>query len=69
MLNSLFAYLTVALLDIKERQDGQTMVEYALLLVFIVLVALVGATALGIKVDDVYDNITTKLGGSGAATP
>lgn len=61
MLNNLFAYLTVIFTDVKERQEGQTMVEYALLLVFIALVALVGATALGIQVDVVYDNIVTAL--------
>lgn len=61
MLNNLFAYLTVVFADVKERQEGQTMVEYALLLVFIALVALVGATALGIQVDTVYDNIVTAL--------
>lgn len=61
MLNNLFAYLTVIFTDVKERQDGQTMVEYALLLVFIALVAVVGATALGIQVDVVYDEIVTAL--------
>lgn len=61
MLNNLFAYLTVIFTDVKERQEGQTMVEYALLLVFIALVALVGATALGIQVDVVYDSIVTAL--------
>ena len=61
MLNNLFAYLTVIFTDVKERQEGQTMVEYALLLVFIALVAVVGATALGIQVDVVYDEIVTAL--------
>lgn len=61
MLNNLFAYLTVMFTDVKERQEGQTMVEYALLLVFIALVALVGATALGIQVDNVFDGIVTSL--------
>lgn len=61
MLNNLFAYLTVVFTDVKERQEGQTMVEYALLLVFIAIVAMAGATALGIQVDVVYDEIVTAL--------
>jgi pilus assembly protein Flp/PilA len=60
LLNNLMAHILTAL---KEREEGQTMVEYALLLVFIALVALVGVTALGIQVDAVFNGIVGDLGG------
>lgn len=62
MLNNLMAYLTVVFSDVKERQEGQTMVEYALLLVFIALVAVIGATVLGANLSTLFNNIAGSLG-------
>lgn len=61
MLNNLMAYLTVVFSEVKERQEGQTMVEYALLLVFIALVAVIGATALGISLNGLFTDIAGQL--------
>lgn len=61
LLNNLMAYLTVLFTDVKERQEGQTMVEYALLLVFIALVALVGITLVGTELKNLFTDISNKL--------
>lgn len=55
------AYLTVLFTDVKERQEGQTMVEYALLLVFIALVALVGITLLGTELQNLFNSIANQI--------
>ncbi len=61
MLNTLFAYLTVAYLDIKEREEGQGLVEYALILVLISVVAIVAMGLLGDQITAVFEDITEKL--------
>ena len=44
MLNNLIAYLSVTLTDIKAREEGQGLVEYALILV-LVSIATIGLLA------------------------
>jgi pilus assembly protein Flp/PilA len=44
-----------------DDEDGATMVEYGLLVVFIALVAVVGATALGISLSGMFSGIATDL--------
>ena len=61
LLNNLMAYLTVLFTDVKERQEGQTMVEYALLLVFIALVAVIGATLLGTELKNLFTDISNSI--------
>ena len=61
MLNNFFAYLTVAFMDIKEREEGQGLVEYALILVLVAIVSIALLTVLGVKIGDVFSDITTKL--------
>lgn len=61
MLNNLMAYLTVVFTDLKEREEGQTMVEYGLLLVFIALVAVVGATLVGTNLSTMFTDIAGDL--------
>lgn len=63
MLNNLFAYLTVAFMDIKAREEGQGLVEYALILVLISVAAIVTMGALGIRVSQIFTQI------QGALTP
>ena len=61
MLNNLIAYLTVAFTDIKEREEGQGLVEYALILVLVSIAAIATLTILGTSVSDVFTTVTGSL--------
>lgn len=61
MLNNLIAYLTVAFTDIKEREEGQGLVEYALILVLVSIAAVGTLTILGGSVSTVFTTITGSL--------
>ena len=45
----------------KQNKSGQTLVEYALILAFISVVAIVVLQALGSKVTSVFSTINSKL--------
>lgn len=60
MLNNLIASLMVAYTDIKEREEGQGLVEYALILVLVSIASVLTLTALGGSVSGVF----TTIGGS-----
>ncbi len=61
MLNNLFAYLTVAFTELKAREEGQGLVEYALILVLVSIAAIIALTALGTSVSAVFDQIVGEL--------
>lgn len=61
MLNNLFAYLTVIFTDVKEREEGQGMVEYALILALVSIAAIVVLPGLGAAVTGVFTDVTTAL--------
>ena len=42
-------------------EDGQTLTEYALILVLIAIVAILAVTGLGTKVKEIFERITTSL--------
>jgi pilus assembly protein Flp/PilA len=44
-----------------QEEEGQGMVEYALIIALIAVVAAVGLTALGPKIDAMFDAIALKL--------
>jgi pilus assembly protein Flp/PilA len=44
-----------------EREEGQTMVEYAFLVAFIALVVLVAVTLLGTNIASLFNSIATNL--------
>ncbi len=46
------------------REDGAVATEYGLLLVLIALVIAAGATALGITLNNVFNNADSSLGGA-----
>jgi pilus assembly protein Flp/PilA len=52
---SMQAYL--ALRSVRDREEGQAMVEYALLLSLIAIVSIAVLTTLGGKVSSVFDQI------------
>ena len=61
MLSNLMAYLTVAFMDIREREEGQGLVEYALILVLISVVSIALMAALGVKIGQVFTQVTNAL--------
>ncbi len=61
MLNNLIAYLTVAFTEVKEREEGQGLVEYALILVLVSIVSIAALTLLGTTISDVFDTVTGAL--------
>jgi Flp pilus assembly pilin Flp len=52
------------LLDIRarlEREDGQALVEYALILALIAVVSIVVLQAMGLNISRVFDKVNTQL--------
>ena len=46
-----------------REEEGQDLVEYAMLLAFIALIAIFGVQALGTTVNNFFDNVATTLEG------
>jgi pilus assembly protein Flp/PilA len=44
-----------------QNEEGQGLVEYALIIVLVSIAVIVGLTALGTNVNSVFNNIVTKL--------
>jgi pilus assembly protein Flp/PilA len=64
MLNALSARIMTWATAARE-EDGQGLVEYALILVFVSVVSIAMLTILGIDVGQVFTDIETKLNGAG----
>jgi pilus assembly protein Flp/PilA len=60
MWTSVYGFLG-ALVARMRAEEGQTFVEYALLVVFIALVAVVGATVLGKSISSLFSSIAGSL--------
>ncbi len=60
MVMTLYGYLG-ALMTRMRAEEGQTFVEYALLVVFIALVAVLGATILGKSISSLFVSISGSL--------
>ena len=61
MLRSLPMQVVLALSSARDRDDGQAMVEYALLLFLIAIVSFVILTTLGTKVSSLFNTVTLDL--------
>lgn len=61
MLNNFIAYLTVAFMDITEREEGQGLVEYALILVLVSVASIAALTILGGKIGPIFDSVANSL--------
>lgn len=61
LLTTLMAYLTVAYMDLRDREEGQGLVEYALILVFVSILAIGALTLLGGSISDIFDSIRASL--------
>lgn len=57
----MLAKLYLRLQDLLHREEGQGMVEYALILVLIAIVVIVIVTVVGQQVNNVFSNISNGL--------
>jgi pilus assembly protein Flp/PilA len=53
--------LYVRLQNYLEAEDGQTLTEYALILVLIAIVVIAALTLMGTRIDAIFDQIVTAL--------
>ena len=60
----MYVRLMAELESMLEAREGQGLVEYALIIVLVSLVAMVGLTALGGGIDAVFNTINGILGGA-----
>ncbi len=61
-MNNLFLTLYVKLQSLVTREEGQDLVEYALLVALIALAAIVGVKNVASAVNTVFTNISNSLG-------
>ncbi len=61
MLNNLIARLTVAFMDAKEREEGQGLVEYSLILAFVSILSIAALGLLSDGINGVFDTVTGAL--------
>ncbi|MEA2217708.1 MAG: Flp/Fap pilin component [Solirubrobacteraceae bacterium] len=61
LMYNLMAFLTTRFMELKEDESGQGLVEYALILVLISIVAIAAMAALGVKITNIFNQITTTL--------
>ena len=57
----LYSHLVAWLSTLEREEEGQGLVEYALIIVLVSIAAIVTLTALGKKVSDVFAQITAAL--------
>lgn len=55
--------MTLWMASLLQREEGQDLLEYALLIALIALVAIGAVTAAGLKVDAVFTDIAAKIPG------
>ncbi len=53
--------LIVRLQNAMSREDGQGMAEYALILTFIAVVVIAGATALGVNILGTFNDVAAQV--------
>lgn len=56
-----FTNLYLRILGLRDREEGQAMAEYGILLALIAVVAIVAVALLGTKVDGAFDFINGKF--------
>jgi pilus assembly protein Flp/PilA len=63
-MNNLLLKLYVMIQDLKNREEGQDLVEYALLIALVSLAAVSGINGLAGAIKGVFSSISTSLGAS-----
>ena len=61
-MNTMFLKLYVKIQDLASREDGQDLVEYALLISLVALAAIAGVNNVAKAIGTVFTNISTSLG-------
>lgn len=61
MLETMMAYIYDAFASVRDREEGQALVEYALILALVAVVAVAGLTILGTNVNNLLTNIAGSL--------
>jgi Flp pilus assembly pilin Flp len=61
MLNVLAGRVHLALTSVREREDGQAMVEYALILFLVSVISIAILTTLGSQVSSTFDQIVDAI--------
>lgn len=59
----LLQYVMNWLSRFETEEEGQGLVEYALIIVLIAVVSVIALTALGTQISSIFDDITSSLGG------
>ncbi len=54
-------FLQMLLAQLKQHDEGQGLIEYALIVLLIAIVVIVVLTAVGTEINGVFDNIATEL--------
>ena len=57
-------WLWVRWMKLKEEKDGQSLVEYALILALVAIVVITALTALGGEASNTMNNVADTIGGS-----
>ena len=60
-MNTMFLKLYVKIQDLASREDGQDLVEYALLISLVALAAIAGVKNVAAAIGTVFTNISTSL--------
>ncbi len=61
-MNNLYIKLMIKLQELKDREEGQDLVEYALVVALIAFGATAGMSALAGGINSAFKNISTTLG-------
>lgn len=60
-MNTMFLKLYVKVQDLASREEGQDLVEYALLVSLVALAAIAGVNKVSAAINTVFTNISTSL--------
>lgn len=69
MLKMAWNWTKVQLSALKNQENGQGMVEYALIIAFIAIVVIAALVLLGPAIADLFENITDELENATTAAP
>lgn len=61
-MNTMFLKLYVKVQELASREDGQDLVEYALLVSLVALAAIAGVNKVAAAINTIFTNISTSLG-------
>jgi pilus assembly protein Flp/PilA len=63
-MQEMYTRASIALRSLRDREEGQGLAEYALILVLVAIVAIVVLEILGTDITDVFTDVETELDGT-----